>query len=179
MSGSDYFQARVIIIPNPLMDVRLLSYARSIPRDYMDENEVLHLLLSGVCAQILEDPDGEFPFSVYEHYDAMLRDMLSPILIRTVDDPDAALDTTVDESVDSFTTMHNSVYDRIVRSYPNVSHEVTLKTHTFTITTVRGASLWELEGEDDDLQIVFLRTPTLNLGTRYARPDHYHPQRAG
>lgn len=174
--GSGRYQARVIFIPNPLMDVRVLSYARSIPRDYMDENEVLQLLMEGVCAQVLEDPDDEFPFSAHEHYDAMIRDMWTPILSCSFDDPESALDKIIDDNVEAFVEMHEIVYGRLIRAYPEVSNSVTVKTHNFTITTVRGAGLWELEGEDDDLQIVFLRSPTTNFGIGYGRSNHHYTQ---
>lgn len=173
------FKAHVIFIPNPLSDVRLLRQIRSIPTEYMDENEVLQLLLGGVATQILEDPDQDFPFNTGEYYDAMLRDILSSLLTRTPQDPDAVNDTVLDWCVDVLTKLHEDVLYRIMNLYPSVCRSVYASTHTFTITTVRGSGLWELEGEDEDIQVVFLRTPTYNIGTHYGRSDYHHPQRAG
>lgn len=171
-------KTKVIYLRNPLLDPVISSHAMSLSGDYLDEADVLEQLMTGLANQIMEDPDDEFPFSDYDHYHTILRDLLEAILYQITDDPEGRCDEIIADYTEVFCEMHERVYNALLRSYPNINQGVSDRTHLVNITSTRGASLRELEGEEDDLQMLFMPKLTNTRGA-YGMPRNNTQPNAG
>lgn len=147
---------KVVYLSNPLTDPVVRTLAEGLSGAYIDLPEVLETLMSGIAYNIVEEPNEDFPFEPYQHYDSMMRDILSVALHQYVDDVDDEMDRVIDDYVEDFVEMHNRVYYRLTGSVRQLNDNVSEDTHIWNITSVTGASLHDLNGDDDDLQILFL-----------------------
>lgn len=167
---------KVIYLRNPLTDPQISSMALSLSDEYLDQADVLELLVGGIATQIMEDPDDEFPFDTFEHYNTVLRDLLEAILYQITDDVEGQCDEIITDFAEGFVFMHQRVYSSLIRAYPDINHGVSDRSHVVSITSTRGAGIRELESEADDLQLLFLpklTSPRGIYGSHRNNTQHY------
>lgn len=164
---------KIVHLTNPLSDPAVAELAYGLSGQYIDLADVVQTLMQGIAYNILEEPDDEFPFDPYTHYDTMLRDLLGAILYACVDDVDEEVDRIIDDYADDFCEMHRRVYRKLSRGVSRLTESVSEETHIFNITSITGGSLQELNSESDDLIILFLPRVTSTMRIHHGSRNHH------